>query len=393
MDEHPPLLRPKPRRPFELSSTSPSFASSEREKERQSDFANQLEARLRSGSSGRNYSGPDGKDSDNNEPTSPNRSKSILNLTAGALYGIYSGAGSYGYGDGRSDNSEPATPWGTGAITPARRESGLDMTVTEEAKQHLPQQEDTIIVKLLRVLALFVFGVSYGIIIQHLHDERNIAPVKVQGLSGQSWPYLALWGPAGVGLGMLLPWVDNLWASSKPEQNGNAKGDSAKSSEQREGIELLQVTRLIGGFIGIAFAAVCVRQCPIDSNMTACSHLFQRKLAWKSTLQASVTLALVNPALWYLFDRTSSGFALSSIIGLAGTALILLINPGIVPSPATSTSHTYFNESKTADNTAELIGGVVSYESVGVATWIASVLFCSCICFGNIGRRLKGWRP
>ncbi len=32
----------------------------------------------------------------------------------------------------------------------------------------------------------------------------------------------------------------------------------------------------------------------------------------------------------------------------------------------------------------------VSAESVGVGTWIASVLFCSCVCFGNIGRRLGG---
>jgi len=39
---------------------------------------------------------------------------------------------------------------------------------------------------------------------------------------------------------------------------------------------------------------------------------------------------------------------------------------------------------------AEMLGGVVSYESVGVATWIASVLFCSCVCFGNIGRMMKG---
>lgn len=31
---------------------------------------------------------------------------------------------------------------------------------------------------------------------------------------------------------------------------------------------------------------------------------------------------------------------------------------------------------------------IISYETLGVATWIASVLFCSCICFGTVGRRL-----
>jgi hypothetical protein len=27
-----------------------------------------------------------------------------------------------------------------------------------------------------------------------------------------------------------------------------------------------------------------------------------------------------------------------------------------------------------------------SAELLGVATWLASVLFCSCVCFGNVGR-------
>lgn len=35
-----------------------------------------------------------------------------------------------------------------------------------------------------------------------------------------------------------------------------------------------------------------------------------------------------------------------------------------------------------------LVAGIFSQESVGVATWIASVLFVSAVCFGNIGRRL-----
>lgn len=31
---------------------------------------------------------------------------------------------------------------------------------------------------------------------------------------------------------------------------------------------------------------------------------------------------------------------------------------------------------------------LISNESIAVSTWIASVLFCSSVCFGNIGRRL-----
>jgi hypothetical protein len=36
----------------------------------------------------------------------------------------------------------------------------------------------------------------------------------------------------------------------------------------------------------------------------------------------------------------------------------------------------------------DLVLGTFSMESVGVATWIASVLFVSAVAFGNVGRRL-----
>jgi hypothetical protein len=34
------------------------------------------------------------------------------------------------------------------------------------------------------------------------------------------------------------------------------------------------------------------------------------------------------------------------------------------------------------------IGDYVSRESIEGGIWILSVLFCSCVCFGNVGRRL-----
>jgi hypothetical protein len=30
----------------------------------------------------------------------------------------------------------------------------------------------------------------------------------------------------------------------------------------------------------------------------------------------------------------------------------------------------------------------VRYDTLAVVTWVGSVLFCSCVCFGSIGRRL-----
>lgn len=115
--------------------------------------------------------------------------------------------------------------------------------------------------------------------------------------------------------------------------------------------------------------------------------MIQRRLPWQSTSQVSLTLALVNPVLWYLVDRSKPGFLLSMLVGLAGTAIALSVNPEIVPSPAAP------SPKAGAMNTSHERGvynGLVSSEGIGVGIWIASVLFCSCVCFGNIGRRLAG---
>ncbi len=113
----------------------------------------------------------------------------------------------------------------------------------------------------------------------------------------------------------------------------------------------------------------------------------QRRLPWQSTSQVSLTLALVNPVLWYLVDRSKPGFLLSMFVGLSGTAIAFGVNPEIVPSPATPSPRAG------AINMSHDSGGHVGFisnESIGVGIWIASVLFCSSVFFGNIGRRLAG---
>lgn len=101
----------------------------------------------------------------------------------------------------------------------------------------------------------------------------------------------------------------------------------------------------------------------------------------------SLTLALVNPCLWYLIDRSRAGFLLSSLVGLVGAAVLLGINPGIVPAPASAYSRG--NSTMTSVQDGGLVGGVFSYEGVGVATWIASVLFCSSVCFKALAQLLS----
>jgi Insulin-induced protein (INSIG) len=99
-----------------------------------------------------------------------------------------------------------------------------------------------------------------------------------------------------------------------------------------------------------------------------------------------LTLALVNPVLWYLIDRSKPGFIFSAIVGIVGTFALLEINPDIVPSPAIQAPRVNF-----ASVSSDEVGmdSFISHEKIGVWTWIASVLFCSCVCFGNIGRRLS----
>ena len=223
---------------------------------------------------------------------------------------------------------------------------------------------------------------AYGVIISHLHDSQQVAPVQVQGIERWSWGYLLGWGSVGVVLGGLLPWVDVFWEDvlgndievfpsndTEEDATGKEEDERAPHSERSGlGADWNPVVRSIGAFVGIAFAI--------------------RRLPWQSTLQVSLTLALVNPVLWYLVDRSKPGFLLSLIVGLAGTAVAFGVNPEIVPSPATPSPKAGMGVKSSHEGVWMMQDGLVSNESIGVGTWIASVLFCSSVCFGNIGRRL-----
>ncbi|KAF2099183.1 hypothetical protein NA57DRAFT_76413 [Rhizodiscina lignyota] len=389
-DSPPPLLRPLPRRPFELSSSSSTS---------QSDYIDRPETPTREAG------GEDGTQDASNgntggysrgkksleEPENFSRSKSLLNLTSSTLFGIY--APTALDTSSQSRDSEPATPWGTGAETPARTGS-LDFgraaynlndlhTITEgkERLRTISQSSPVrshkrgVLPTIGRVTVLFILGIGYGALVSHLHDNSSISPIHIEGIDRHSYTYAVFWGLAGVALGLLLPFLDSLWWRRNPSTS------SSSQFEEPTAADWSTIVRSIGAFVGIAFAI--------------------RKLPWQSTLQVSLTLALANPALWYLLDRTKPGFALSALVGAFGTAALLLVNPALVATPAHVTNATIDQEIAVNalglgrgrsrlwhQGDAELLGGWLSYESVGVATWIASVLFCSCICFGNIGRRM-----
>jgi hypothetical protein len=119
----------------------------------------------------------------------------------------------------------------------------------------------------------------------------------------------------------------------------------------------------------------------------------QRRLPWQSTLQLTLTLALVNPALWYILDRTKPGFSYSLLVTSVLTSLIFLSDPNIFPSPTlpATINGTHTPSAAQIEGQQDMFVGVVSYETLAVVTWVGSVLFCSCVCFGSIGRRLAVW--
>ena len=128
-------------------------------------------------------------------------------------------------------------------------------------------------------------------------------------------------------------------------------------------------------------------------------------------MQVSVTLALANPILWYLIDRSKPGFLLSAAVGVVGSLSILVLGVGgfaggVLPTPfiasafggarnmdgwglaATGNNVTGGSANSQHTGQQEQIAWFASQENIEAGIWILTLLFCSCVCFGNIGRRL-----
>jgi hypothetical protein len=373
-DNGPEIIRPIPRRPFENKLAIPTPPSSESPPATPTPDLSLFSSQFLF--PGLQQQG---------ERPSLSRLQSFTNLTSPTLMGIYSPTTSH---SDRAffDRDETDTPWGTGAQTPIRRTSIDDATyelMVDRSRSLLNRRRSSIrsvetfggsppapsaALVGLRACLLFLLGTGYGVLVTHFHDEQTHGSLPTGIIKpGYNWKYLTFWGAAGAFLGALLPWFDRVWDETF---QGSGKHDQALSSDESDAnTDLTLVVRAICTFVGIAFAI--------------------RKLAWDSTMQASATLALVNPLLWWLIDRSLPGFILSTAVGITGSLLLLGVDPEMMPPPSTSP---FRNSSARVD--AEIteplvtLGGIASQQTVETGIWMLSVLFCSCVCFGNIGRRL-----
>lgn len=337
-------------------------------------------------------------------------------MTSSTLFGIYDEVDS-------TAASMAETPWGTGAETPAHTgmghhawdsgmgspDAGTSMKTLArkgtlagrgegKRKAQSPRRPKHRAARHAifggKLAALFMFGVIYGLIVSHLHDTRQLSAVHLEGMDRENWIYLTSWGVFGVVLGSLLPYVDLAWSGHTTAETADEK-ESEKDGQSPVSEQINDVVRSVAAFVGIAFAIVS--HWAARKSTSILTH-HQRRLPWQSTLQLTLTLALVNPALWYILDRSKPGLSCSLIVTSILTSFIFLSNPEVLPSPSLpaitnatqlpASSNSFVGQSSSNGMKNELFAGVVSYDNLAVVTWVGSVLFCSCVCFGSIGRRL-----
>ena len=76
---------------------------------------------------------------------------------------------------------------------------------------------------------------------------------------------------------------------------------------------------------------------------------------------------------------------LAATVGIAGMSVVLGMKPELIPASTGPSVGTTFLNGTGWENS---LGAGITQESIAVRTWVASVIFCACVCFGNIGRQL-----
>ncbi|KAK3400995.1 insulin-induced protein-domain-containing protein [Sordaria brevicollis] len=376
----PKIFRPIPRRPFNLASPpmisrkdeSPSPApgrdsnTSPQPRITAADLRFLLDPRSPFNTSA-SPAGSGAVTAPNTAVTTPGVGRSTSNLRNGFFFGehlkeetedeaddranVLGTAGDARDDDGEEDEDEDESYQDTITLRPKQRQRRVSSVTSTIPLMPL-------LWSLLRTTLLFALGMGYGVLVTRLPNGDSV----VTGTGSYGWRYLTFWGLAGVVLGRLLPWFDQKErrrAAAAAEAAAALLQQPTKSSSRRASVTISSaetdegggvvtsppeadwplVVRSIGAFVGIVFAI--------------------RRLPWTSTMQVSITLALANPFLCGGQQLAAMGGVLNGTASSAG---------GLSRGAAA----------------ARMEGAAV----IETGVWMLSVLFCSCVCFGNIGRRL-----
>lgn len=189
--------------------------------------------------------------------SSVSRTGSIMNLTSPTLVGIYSPTAF------ETPREEYNSPWGTEVEVVPKTESAeppedseSDRFALERARLSHGLFRGVILPRMLRGALLFAFGIVYGVITVHLHENHWIMPVRLGNIDRSSWRYLGSWGLAGISLGNLLPWLDLLWGNTILKDAKKSKKSSGSRANQEQVLLWDVAVRSVGAFVGIAFAMV-----------------------------------------------------------------------------------------------------------------------------------------
>lgn len=181
----------------------------------------------------------------------------------------------------------------------------------------------------MRGLVLFTLGVFFALVLNLLQVQRQVTvfpPEVLASFFSSAWWVAPSCGTAAAVIGLLYPYLDHLLG----EEVGT-KG------------EWSSVMRCVAVFVGINHASA--------------------KIDFANNIQLSVSLAAMSIGLWWLFDRSRSGFGLGVGIAVLATFVTQLL---------------VYND----------IYRYTEPDFLFVRSWLPCVFFSGGVTMGNIGRQL-----
>lgn len=180
----------------------------------------------------------------------------------------------------------------------------------------------------VRGFVLFVIGAIFALVLNLLQVQRQITlfPGVLDNVFSSAWWVPPSCGTAAAVIGLLYPYLDDLLG----EKRGRKQ-------------EWSSVMRCIAVFVGINHASA--------------------KIDFANNLQLSLTLTAMSIGLWWLFDRSRSGFGLGISIAVIATVVSQLL----------------------------VYNGIYRYTApdfLYVRSWLPCIFFSGGITMGNIGRQL-----